>query len=304
MNNRLQVQRSEYGTIPASPTPNFDDQGVEHDEIPQQQNQRMETILNICISVLNWYAFAIFGYLSDVLGQVFFGDKDGQIGSLVQSFAVFGVSFLVRPLGGLLFGYVGDCSSRHSALVSSVLLMAVATIFMGCLPTYDTAGPWSYRLLILARVLQGLAAGGQLMTSLVFGVEGYPKHQWGLMGSFVLTAANFGNFLSGVSVYWLRRHLTEGELATWGWRTTNLVSGTMLFFCGLVLKNIPRPLEVLDPQSSLSSTTSTLDTKPNPMKLAFAVNNRRSLLAASMVPVLGSSGFWLTFVWMAIYMVR
>lgn len=280
-----------------------DDTGTASSTNPLQQN-RSTIVLNIFINILNWYAFAVFGYLSDILGQVFFGaldDSDSSSSFLVEGFAVFGVSFFVRPLGGLVFGHVGDHTSRHLALVSSVILMAVATILIGCLPTYVRVGRWSYWLLILLRLCQGLAAGGQLMTSIVFSVESYPHSRWGLMGSLVLTAANFGNFCSGVSVYWLRRHYTYEELAGWGWRLVHIFSGGLLLICGTCLALTHQSV---GNEHAATDSTRAQNKRSNPMALAFAPGNRRALLSACMVPVLGSAGFWLTFVWMAVYMVR
>lgn len=297
----------------------------------------VQTFLNIVTNVLEWYAFAIFGYLSDVLGAVFFPayDRDGNPTSsntaLIQSFAVFGGAFLVRPLGGLLFGYLGDVYSRHLALISSVWLMGVSTLGMACLPTYQQAGHWSYIGLIVARLLQGFSAGGQLMSSLVVGVESRPAHQWGYYGAFVVAAANFGTLLAGLSVSVLRHHVpSQLSLESWGWRLPNLVAGILLLILGLLLKQYgihegtaqpDKDAEHQDQESEPmllrggSDATTTelvqnLQPRPlpppikitNPLHLAFAAGNRRALLAACMVPVLGSAGFYLSFVWMPMFM--
>jgi Sugar (and other) transporter len=151
------------------------------------------TVAGVAGNVLEWYDFAVFGYFADEIGRVFFppplpGDDDD--GDIAKSFAVFGAAFLVRPVGGVLLGYLGDTYGRKRALVASIFLMAVPTFCMGLLPTYDQVGDAAIVLLVLVRLLQGLSVGGQLMASLVYTLESHHPAQWGLYGSFVMAAAN------------------------------------------------------------------------------------------------------------------
>lgn len=192
------------------------------DSRKSDSEEKVKTFVNILVNVLEWYAFAVFGYLSDILAEVFFPPNQGDATALIESFAVFGGAFAMRPLGGLWIGYLGDRYGRKMALEVSIFLMAISTLCLGCLPTYAQVGHWSYIGLIFFRLMQGLSAGGQLMSSLVYAVEGRPKEHWGFHGSCVMAAANFGNLLSGVTVDWLRRCLTETQVAEWGWRLPNL----------------------------------------------------------------------------------
>jgi MFS family permease len=196
--------------------------------------------------------FAIFGFLSDILGTVFFPplvntdnynissmDQEDTTGTTnrrtMESLAVFGGAFLMRPVGGLLIGYMGDVYGRKYALEVSMFLMAGATSTLGCLPSYDLVGDWAVVFLLLVRLFQGLSVGGQLMSSLVFTLEQRPPDTWGLYGSFVLSGANFGTFLGGIVAYWLRSSLTHAQLLAWGWRVPFL-SGFGIAFCGLYLR--------------------------------------------------------------------
>jgi MHS family proline/betaine transporter-like MFS transporter len=258
--------------------------------------ENVKTFVNILVNVLEWYAFAVFGYLSDILAEVFFPPGQGEATALIESFAVFGGAFVMRPLGGLWMGYLGDRYGRKMALEVSIFLMAISTLCLGCLPTYAQVGHWSYISLIFFRLMQGLSAGGQLMSSLVYAVEGKPKEHWGFHGSCVMAAANFGNLLSGVTVDWLRRCLTEEQVAEWGWRLPNL-SGILLCICGVYLKYYH-----CSSDEEAASSDKPAKIPPNPLVLAFAPENRRPLLAACTVPILWSAGFWLTFDWMTIYM--
>ena len=121
----------------------------------------------------------------DIIAQVFFPPMppDDPYANLIRSFCIFGAAFLVRPLGGLIIGYVGDKHGRKNALTKSLFLMAFPTTLMGCLPSYDTAGVWAIVLLVCCRLLQGISVGGQLPASLVYTVEKRHPSTWGYYGS-------------------------------------------------------------------------------------------------------------------------
>jgi MHS family proline/betaine transporter-like MFS transporter len=103
-----------------------------------------------------------------------------------------------RPVGGVLMGYVADTFSTKRALELSIFCMAFPTFALGCLPTFETAGWWSLILLVLVRLLQGLSVGGQLMSSLVFVVEGHERKYWGWYGSFAMTSASIGTLFGNI----------------------------------------------------------------------------------------------------------
>jgi MHS family proline/betaine transporter-like MFS transporter len=150
-----------------------------------------QTIAGTLGNVLEWYDFAIFGFFSDIIAQLFFppaDTSDGTNENLLRSFAVYGGAFMMRPVGGITIGYLGDKYGRKHALVTSLFLMAVPTFAMGCLPTYAQIGSWSTGLLVLCRLLQGMSVGGQLPASLVFTVETRPRENWGIFGSFVMVS--------------------------------------------------------------------------------------------------------------------
>src|SRR5687767_12501380 len=109
-------------------------------------------------NVLEWFDFAVYGYLAGTIAHLFFPAHD-QTTSLIAAFGVFAVGFLMRPLGGLLFGYIGDRYGRSPALLCSIGAMALATLVMGLLPTYESAGLGASLLMIACRIAQGLAVG-------------------------------------------------------------------------------------------------------------------------------------------------
>ena len=307
-------------------------------------HRKLRTLAGVMGNVLEWYDFAVFGFFSDILGKVFFPKDQSEDLSVMESFAVFGGAFLMRPVGGLVIGYIGDTQGRKKALEISIFLMALATTLMGCLPTYQQIGNSAILLLLLVRMIQGLSVGGQLMSSLVFTLEGKPTNRWGLYGSFVMAGANVGTLLGGCIAYFLRWKLTEDQLMTWGWRIPFL-SGILISFCGIYLKYVCTEDEDIaghdfvtsnddsnnvDSSGAAAATTTKIDEDDdghivisntrestelddpleleihrlpsNPLRLAFSQENRRSLLASAMVPLVWSGGFYISFVWLAIYM--
>jgi len=265
--------------------------------VTRQEDDLAKTIAGVAGNVLEWYDFAVFGYFSDILGEVFFPPNQEGNAAIVESFAVFGGAFLMRPIGGVLMGYIGDKYGSRRALTLSIFLMAFPTFAMGCLPGYASVGNWSVVLLTLVRLLQGLSVGGQLMSSLVFTLERHPKSKWGLYGSYVMAAANLGTFIGGVVATVLRQNLSEESLHTWGWRLPFL-SGILVSIPGFYLRNNGDD----DDLGHMHGVPSSDDSGENPIRVAFSRSNIRSLLASSMVPLLWSSGFYLAFVWMAVFM--
>ena len=264
------------------------------------------------------HTHAVFGFFGDIIGEVFF--PHGQEGdkSTMEAFLVFGLAFLMRPVGGVLLGYIGDLYGPKKALIISIFLMAGPTFAMGCLPTYDQVGALAIVLLVIVRMLQGLSVGGQLMSSLVFTLENHDPAQWGLYGSYVMAAANFGTLLGALAGTVLEGSLTEEQLISWGWRLPFL-SGIVVSFSGFYLKSHgeghhgmqrvseeARPIDTVSEHSESSGGESEgdanseilADTSGNPLRDAFRGPNLRPLAAASLVPMLWSAGFYISFVWM------
>src|SRR5215813_15446822 len=134
------------------------------------ETARRLIIAGIAGNVMEWYDFAVYGYFAQAIGQHFFPSRD-QAASVIAAFGVFAAGFLMRPIGGLLFGYIGDRIGRKAALTLSVLAMAVPTFLIGLLPDYAQIGVAASALMVVLRVVQGLSVGGEYTTSVVFLVE-------------------------------------------------------------------------------------------------------------------------------------
>ena len=176
-----------------------------------------------------------------------------------------------------------------------MFLMAYPTFLLGCLPSYAQVGNLAIVLLIIVRILQGLSVGGQLVTSLVYTCENNPRSQWGLYGSYVMAAANFGTLLGGLMAYFLRANLTEDQLISWGWRLP-FMSGILVSFCAIYLKYY------CDDDSIEQLHTANGEAPTNPIRSAFAKGNRMILFSSSLIPMLWAGGFYICFVWMATFM--
>lgn len=152
-----------------TPTSNISDRNIKTESLLDRHDGGWGQLLATAIgNVLEWYDFAIYGSLSDIISKVFF--PAGQEWALVETWAIFAGAFIVRPIGGAVLGYVGDVHGRERALFVSIVMMATSTFLMGVLPSYDTAGGWAIALLVLVRLGQGFSVGGELTTRCVSGI--------------------------------------------------------------------------------------------------------------------------------------
>ncbi|KAL7549728.1 hypothetical protein ACHAWF_012994 [Thalassiosira exigua] len=260
----------------------------------EESHDFWETVAGVAGNVLEWYDFAVFGYFGDIIGRVFFPPNQSSNVTTMESFMVFGGAFLMRPVGGLLLGYLGDVYGRRRALYVSIFLMAWPTFLMGCLPSFERVGYLAPIMLIIIRALQGMSVGGQLMSSLVFTLENVPRESWGLYGSFVWATGNFGVLLGGLVGYAIREGLDENQLIAFGWRIPFL-SGVVVSFAGFYLRKNDKDEATAESRSA--DHAKPRKEKTNPFATMFEPGNVRPLLAASMVPMIWSAGFYLSFVW-------
>ncbi len=185
-------------------------------------------------NVMEWYDFAVYGYFATVIGREFFPSSD-PAASLIGAFGAFAAGFLVRPLGGMVFGRIGDLAGRQRALQLSVMVMAVPTVLIGLLPTHSQIGVAAPIAVVLLRIVQGLSVGGEYTSSVIFLSENAPAHQrgfyaiWGLWGSVLgmLLGSGFGDLLAHT--------LTPNQLGSWGWRLPFLL-GALVATTGVVIR--------------------------------------------------------------------
>ena len=189
-----------------------------------QRTSVKEVVLASLIgTAIEWYDFFIFGTAAAlVFAQLFFPSAEPVIGTL-YSFAIFGVAFIARPLGGIVFGHYGDKIGRKSMLVMTLLIMGGATTLMGVLPTYESIGIWAPILLVILRLLQGVAVGGEWGGAVLMAVEYSPEERRGFYGSWPQMGSPIGLFLSTV-IFFLASSLSQDQFLAWGWRLPFLFS--------------------------------------------------------------------------------
>ncbi len=174
-------------------------------------------------NALEWYDFVLYVQFSAIIGKLFF-PCDDPFSSLLATFGVFAVGFVMRPIGGILFGLLGDKFGRKSALVFSILMMAIPTAMIGFIPSYETIGILAPISLTLIRLLQGLALGGGFSGCMAFIVEHAPDNQRGLIGSSSMFSLGAGVFLGIVVSLTFSTYIPEKEFLQWGWRIPFIIS--------------------------------------------------------------------------------
>jgi MHS family proline/betaine transporter-like MFS transporter len=189
-------------------------------------------------NVVEWYDFALYGYMAGILATLFF-PSESQLASLIATYGVFAAGFFMRPLGAGLFGWLGDTVGRTKTMMVSVMMMALPTVLLGCLPTYDTAGIWAPILLILIRLVQGLSVGGEFSSSVVYLVETAPDGKRGYSGSWANTGSMVGMLLGAGVAATATSLLSEEALHAWGWRLPFLIGGLIGLVAILLRRNLP-----------------------------------------------------------------
>ncbi|KAB7768866.1 glycine betaine/L-proline transporter ProP [Xanthomonas maliensis] len=185
-------------------------------------------------NAMEWFDFGVYGYLAVTLGQVFFPSTN-PTAQLIATFATFTVAFLVRPLGGLVFGPLGDRYGRQKVLAATMILMALGTFSIGLIPSHARIGLWAPVLLLLARLLQGFSTGGEYGGAATFIAEYATDRNRGLMGSW-LEFGTLGGYIAGAAtVTVLQAALSEAQMLAWGWRVPFLIAGP-LGLLGLYLR--------------------------------------------------------------------
>ncbi|MEU5636130.1 MFS transporter [Streptomyces rishiriensis] len=200
-------------------------------------------------TAIEFYDFFVYGTAAAlVLGPLFFPTFSPQAGTLA-AFATFGVGFVARPLGAVLFGHVGDRRGRRPVLVVSLLLTGASTVAVGCVPAYDTIGAAAPVLLLGLRFLQGLGLGGEWGGAVLLTAEHAPAGRRALWSSFPQVGPAVGFLLANGMMLALSATLTEAQFAQWGWRVPFWAAGA-LAVCGLWLRTSlpesPRFLEIDD----------------------------------------------------------
>jgi MHS family proline/betaine transporter-like MFS transporter len=177
-------------------------------------------------NAMEWFDFGVYGYLAVTLGKVFFPSGSPTV-QLLATFATFTVAFLVRPLGGIVFGPLGDRYGRQKVLAFTMIMMSLGTFGIGLIPSYPAIGIGAPILLLLARLVQGFSTGGEYGGAATFIAEYAPDRNRGFMGSW-LEFGTLGGYIAGAAtVTAITTLLAPADLLAWGWRIPFLIAGPM-----------------------------------------------------------------------------
>lgn len=239
-------------------------------------------------NVVEWYDFALYGYLAGVIAPIFFPSGDPTAG-LIATYGIFAAGFLMRPLGAAVFGWFGDRYGRARTMQISVAMMALPTLLLGVLPTYAQAGVLAPILLVLVRLFQGLSVGGEFSSSATYLVETAPKGKRGLTGSWANIGSMTGSLL-GVGAAALVTNVFDAEtLSNWAWRLPFL-GGALLGTTAILLRRNLHTSERFQQHHADRETTS-------PLLQAFTTNLKETLLALAFAASYGTC-FYIAFVYL------
>lgn len=244
--------------------------------------------------LIEWYDYGIYGFLAVTMGSLFFASDNPKV-SLLSSFAAFALSFFVRPIGGLIFGPLGDRIGRKSTLTLVVSLMAGSTLLIGLLPTYATVGVLAPILLVLLRCIQGLSAGGEIGTVTAFVAESAGPHRRGLSTSWLMVTAVLGLLLGSFVANGFSVLLGEETMTAWGWRLPFLIAGPL----GAIAAYIRLRLEDSPEFVALASSG---HTEPTPLRTSLRWY--RALLLVFAIITVHASIFYLVLTYSSTFLTK
>ncbi|HDG6064662.1 TPA: MFS transporter [Staphylococcus aureus] len=186
-------------------------------------------------NAMEWFDFGVYAYTTAYIGANFFSPVESADIRQMLTFAALAIAFLLRPIGGVVFGIIGDKYGRKVVLTSTIILMAFSTLTIGLLPSYDQIGLWAPILLLLARVLQGFSTGGEYAGAMTYVAESSPDKRRNSLGSGLEIGTLSGYIAASIMIAVLTFFLTDEQMASFGWRIPFLL-GLFLGLFGLYLR--------------------------------------------------------------------
>lgn len=207
----------------------------------QRKMVRRVTLASMFGTAIEWYDYFIYGITAGLtFNQVFFPQISPAAGTLA-AFASFAVGFLARPIGGAIFGHIGDVLGRKPALIATLLVMGLSTTLIGLLPTYSAIGIWAPILLVMLRLAQGLGAGGEWSGAVLMTVEHAPPSRRGVLGSTIQSSIAVGSLLASGVIGAVTDLTSAADFAVWSWRIPFLLSAVLVVLTGIMRLSIDEP---------------------------------------------------------------
>lgn len=239
-------------------------------------------------NVLEWYEYTLYAYFATVISKLFFPIENHFVASLL-TFSTFAIGLAARPIGGIIFGYMGDKYSRKQTLMITMLLMSIPTMCIGCLPTYSQIGFLAPVLLIFLRILQGIALGGEFGASCVYLFESVPQSKRGFFGSIALTGVGLGLVLSSCTIFIVESFVTEEAIYAYAWRIPFFIS----VFGSLIAYYMRKNLLETDDFVKIKSANAFV---ANPLKEMF-LNHKSTLVSLFSIFLTTQVAFFVVFIY-------
>jgi MFS transporter, MHS family, proline/betaine transporter len=244
---------------------------------------------------VEWFDYAVYGYLAATIAVVFFPESAGGT-ALLATFGLFAVSFVVRPIGGFIWGHIGDKVGRRTALSLSILIMSLSTFAIGLLPSYAAVGILAPLLLLAVRIVQGFSAAGEYAGASAFLVEYAPEGKRGLFAAVVPASTATGLLLGSLMATMLYGILSADDMESWGWRIPFFLAAPM----GIIGRYIRTRLEDTPAFRNLAKED---DVVKAPVRSMFRDHWRTLLIAVGAV-LLNAVGFYMLLSYMPTYMTQ
>jgi MHS family proline/betaine transporter-like MFS transporter len=269
----------------------------ETERLSERKALRRAATASFMGNFVEWFDYAAYGYLATVIALTFFPQTDTTTG-LLATFAVFALSFIVRPIGGLVWGHFGDKYGRRSALSWSILIMTLSTFCIGILPTYNHIGLWAPALLLLIRLMQGFSASGEYAGASAFLAEYAPEGKRGFYTSIVPASTAAGLLFGAMFVAGMHALMTVENLHDWGWRLPFLLAapfGLVGRYIRVHLQDSPKFLEMEQRLEAKECATHA------PVRELLTVH-RRAVMIGIGVTCLNAVAFYLLLSYMPTYL--
>lgn len=251
-------------------------------------------------NAMEWFDFGVYGFVAYALGQIFFPGATPGV-QVIAALATFSVPFLVRPLGGIFFGALGDKYGRQKILAITIIIMAISTFCIGLIPSYDSIGIWAPILLLLAKLAQGFSVGGEYSGAAIFVAEYSPDKKRGFMGSWLDFGSIAGFVLGAGVVVVLSSVLGEQRFMAWGWRLPFFLA-LPLGVIGLYLRHALEETPAFQKHSENLQQHSAADA-PQPVSFAeIARAHWRSLLSCVGLVIATNVTYYMLLTYMPSYL--
>ena len=243
-------------------------------------------------NIIEWYDFALYGYLAPLFAKLFFSHQSPIMGLLII-YGILSASFIARPIGGIIFGHIGDHFGRRSALILSVSTITLFSFLLGILPTQQTIGYSAPLLLVILRILQGLSAGGEISGSFIYVLESVDNNRRGFFGGAIWSMIVLGILLASGVIAVISSIMSDAHFQHWGWRITYFIGSLLGLFALFLRTHMPESQEFIKLQAARKIESSPLISVIKHYKLLL-------LKIIGLVAVAGA-GFYLPFLYLPVF---